>query len=681
MSNVEPIQKNLIQWFAEQKAESGISDQMADNAGLSLHVHDPAGFAIPYADMGGLPLKGYYRVRVRPGAGVVEASGYPDGPDSSEPSKYWQPKGLGQRLYWPPVLGVNHVANLNGITTPLFITEGEKKALRLQASLLALGLQASVVGLPGVRLGQELCAELKALTMSAKAGSSTVHRPVWLVLDWNDRGEPERDTRAAEDRLQDLLLPLGASLFALRWPTPQGAGVQKIDDWLVAGGDLQAAISDSVDADVLGSTELRRQLLGMNRNWAMLNGRFVRIDDGPNRATVLPKTEFLNETNQFFVWDDSGKRPKKLYVNKEWIEWAGHRTIAGFTCIPPALGEAPEPFVGDRLNTCQGWAPCTRLSPWDEPDFTMIETLLRNFCEAGEHFVWLCQHIAHMFRFPHVMTSQIVLLCGGVGTGKSMLLSTFLRLASEDRTGGLARSIRLDRKDDFNSELEGVVVACYEEPSKTQGGKDTESLIKNLSGVDVLSVRKMRSDAYSVPNYIHLFVAMNLRYLTHTDRNDRRCNFFEAKQNISVEAGNGFGKQYDEWFRTDPQALATWHEWVYSVDLTGYSPQVLGPVSAARLKAIGFSSTSEEDFFSHEMFEDKQVWTNPEIQQAWQQHNPRSPLSDKKLSLLCIEHWGDTVRVVNTGSTTVRMRSTRPGWAEKAGREWAQEAAKSGAKF
>jgi hypothetical protein len=191
----------------------------------------------------------------------------------------------------------------------------------------------------------------------------------------------------------------------------------------------------------------------------------------------------------------------------------------------------------------------------------------------------------------------------------------------------------------------------------------------------------MRSDTYHVPNHIHLWVAMNLRYLDHTGKDDRRCNFFQARENISVESGNGFGKVYDEWIKSGDLALSTWVSWVHSVDLAGYSPQVLGPVSTARLKAIGFSSSAEEDFFEHEMFEDKQVWTNHDIQLAWQLHNPRSPLSDKKLSMLCVEHWGETMRVVKIGGTTVRLRSTRPGWDTRTGVDWASEAAKNAPKY
>lgn len=673
---VVPIHQSLLEWFQAQMAESGIPDNLIDQAEITPYLKEPVGYAIPYFDIRGVRVPDYIRVRVR------NAPDKSDYRNRAPNAKYWQPRGLGQRLYWPKVGATDHVKNLSDIGCPLFITEGEKKAIALQAKLNGLGIVASVCSVPGVKLGKDLIRELLFHNHKLTAGKEILHRPVFLALDWNDKGAAEEDTRAAEDMLNHYLYDAGADVIILRWENPS-AGVQKIDDYLVAGGDLQAALNYSTEHEGLSATvEVRKLLRYLNDHWALWNGLYVRTD-GPQKGAVLSKSQFSNETAHMFIWDDSGKRPTKLYAHNLWTEWADKRTIDGFESHPPALGEEAERFVDGKLNVCSSWAPippAPEVAPWEESEpenlaEKYIERLLRNFCENEEQFTWLCQHIAHTLRYPQRTTSQVVILLDDHGgTGKSLLMDSFRRLSHPRMVGGLVKNYAIDSKDEFNKSLEGTVIAIVEEPERSSKGRDLEAILKRITGSATIEIRAMQKDRYSVRNFVHIFVAMNLRYLTPVKASDRRCNFFQGKESIKspAEGGNGFGAEYGEFLRSDA-FFRVWYDWVYSIDLSGYSPQVLGPVSTARIRAIGFSMSAEDEFFAKDCFKERAVWTVEQLRQLWMIDNPSKHITDTRMGLLCTQHWGDFQRTVKYKGKTIRLRAKEARFVDLPPQEWIAE--------
>lgn len=667
MSNVTPITQNLIEWCEEQFKLSGILDRV-DHAGMYIHVRDPVGFKIEYYDRDGNIVPNYFRIRVHPK--VYENQDQDDGNyNAPKISKYWQPKGLYQRLYWPKVLGVDHSANLCNASCPLFLVEGEKKALKLQSELLARGIQGSVAGLPGVRLGDDLLKELKSLTYVVKANHEEIHRAVFLSFDFGDKGRPEELTRESENKVRSTLRSVGADVIIMRW---EADGPQKIDDWLVAGGDIKEAIQFSLAHKSDTEDELYELMLGINQHFAMCKGAYVCVE-GQNKGSILTRTQFLDEHGHLYIETFQGKKIIRIYAAREWIDWADKRKMEGFCFLPPALGEPVQEWIDGRLNISPSWTPV------DAPPFEMeypthlIDMLIGNFGENAEQTKHLKQHIAHAFLHPTKSTSQVAILCGIPGCGKSLLMDSFRKIADAEMLGGLVKSIRLDRKDDFNKEMEGTVIAIYEEPLK-RSGKDVESIIKNLTGTKVLEIRAMRQDAYQVPNYVHLFVTMNLRYLSHLGKDDRRCNFYEGQVSIRPhnEGGNGFGAVYGA-FMDSPQFLPTWHAWIRGVDLTGYSPQELGPPSKARTLAIGFSSTAEEDFFNSEEIAACDVWDSPQLMRLWEAHGNRSMNPTAFGRMLTVNGWVQSERGVSVDGRLIRLRAKDESWLQKPPKEWAEE--------
>lgn len=653
---------NVFDWCQKQYEESGITE-LVDHAGFEPYLKDVAGYKIPYFTREGTWIPNYFRVRVHPKS---QRSFVDDDGKYGEHlgiSKYWQKPGLKQRIYWPPVVGVDHSANLADLGLPIFICEGEKKALKLQHELLTAGVKGSVLGVPGVRIGKEIITELQSIPWSATTRSgSHANRPVYLVFDFNDIGLGESDTRRGEDSLFSYFATSHADIMLLRWEAAPDAGVQKIDDWLVAGGDLKEALKNSTANKNLNGNELIRLMLGISDHWAQYKGVYVIID-GPNKGSSMAKTPFLDSNAHLKTVGLNGKgKPHKVFAAHEWIEWQGKRTMDGFCFLPPALGTTLQEWVGRTLNISHEWLPIKEPeeAPWDEAPplpVHLIDRLLDNFGETPAHTLQLSRIIAHGLLKPWENTSQCVAIIDKGGTGKGLLANSIINLGQ----GKLAKMIELDRKDAFNGELMGVVFGFADELMRGGiSGKDLEAINKRLVGNEWITVNEKHQPVKEVRNYLRLFYFVNTKYPFHIAADDRRMNVFCGKERIGPPtddetSGNNFAQEYIAFMNSDVFA-ATWLAWAQAVDLKTYDPFALGPISTARRRAVGFSSTNEDDFMSGENMDYREVITYEQLKEAWSNFAPRNDKTTQKLVLMLedrgwvvrkepIKHQGKTTRV------------------------------------
>lgn len=660
----------LINWVQSQLKESGITDH-ADYGGISATVRPMRGLKIQYYTISGEPIENHFKIRLHPDDVGVK----PDEENYNAPrlSKYWQPKGQRQAFYWPRVVGADHPANIGDFNQPIFIVEGEKKALKLQAELIARGITGSVIGLPGVMLKSYLVDQFKTMQFRLLAGGKEFNRIVWLVFDWNDQARAEDDTRNCENRLFLALSEQGAKCVALRWDAEHISGVQKIDDYLVAGGDLKEAMEFSARQGYISDDPTIKELLTMNENWAGMLGQYVAVS-GPHLGVVLSANRFHEENAHLTIMDYSGRKPKELQVSRLWAKWPGKNTLAGLAAVPPAYGEAPAKYIWKEdlkyANVCRGWGRIPDLPPWENEVGTpthLIDTLLENFCETESHLVWLRQHIAHALRQPHIHTSQVVVLCGVPGSGKSMLIQSFQKLGGER---GAVREVSIDSDDDFNSECQGAVIAFCEEPSR-KSRKDVENRIKKMTGSPTIRIRRMNTDGYEVENNLHLFICTNNRYIDHLGKDDRRYNFFMGKERIGLD-GTGFAVRYAE-FMDSSTFRATWRDWALGVSLEGYNPQLLGPASKARDIAIGLSATTEEMFFEYLTENEIEVGSNDQFQSIWNTINPNTNISPEKLGRLMHANGFTVVRQIKTGGVNKKYRA-KENWLQQENAAWLEQA-------
>ena len=161
---------------------------------------------IPYRNAKGR-LNGYCRIK-------------PDQPRKSG-GKYEAPKGKGNRPYFPSAT----ISSLDDTSVPLFITEGEKKALSMSIAGYAS------IGIAGVDCwgkGGELIPDLRQLNWN--------DRKVYIAFDFDEKCTTQKHVNNAIRRLSDALKCEGAEVLIVRLPPGPDRGKQGIDDFLVAHG-------------------------------------------------------------------------------------------------------------------------------------------------------------------------------------------------------------------------------------------------------------------------------------------------------------------------------------------------------------------------------------------------------------------------------------------------------------
>lgn len=153
---------------------------------------------------------------------VVQQRVKPDRPitlGGDKPAKYLSPKGAKVRMYFPPAVW----AAVDDLSEPLFITEGEKKALK-----------ATQEGFP--------CLSIPGVTCWHKKDSDELHPDLGQVA-WDDRrvyvvfdsdAASNENVRKNEEGLAAALRAAGAVPHVVRLPAGEKGKKVGLDDYLVA---------------------------------------------------------------------------------------------------------------------------------------------------------------------------------------------------------------------------------------------------------------------------------------------------------------------------------------------------------------------------------------------------------------------------------------------------------------
>ncbi len=149
--------------------------------------------------------------------------------------KYEHPKGEPNHAYFP----VGSLGAINDGTCPLFITEGEKKALALsQHGFPAIGLG----GVDSWGKNGQLIDDLRSIPWS--------ERSVYVCFDHDAKAKTQQNVNGAIHRLSKALHAEGANVLVVHLPPPR-SGKQGVDDFLVLNGaaEFQKLVERAVHAD------------------------------------------------------------------------------------------------------------------------------------------------------------------------------------------------------------------------------------------------------------------------------------------------------------------------------------------------------------------------------------------------------------------------------------------------
>lgn len=388
---------------AEKLASSGITEKQAKDLGI-IALPSAAKLGKEFQPLSCLQLNyydidktktGFYRVRYlelpKGFAGKVE-----------KPQRYAQPKSTLNWCYLPHINGSDWSQLANDASKPIILTEGELKA----ACACIYGYDT--IGLGGVTVWQGNKKGIKLLPPLDRFNWKG--RSVTIIFDSDAATNPQ--VASASVSLAKALIMEGAVVSIASLPCAIDGSKQGLDDFLVAGGDLDEVLED------LRPLSLGEQLARLNEQYAYVRNQDVIIDY--NTATRMKRDAFINgvcaniKTVEYITMANGNQKRMEVDTPKEWMQWPARREVEGVTYKP---GQ-PRITSTNEYNAWQSWG--CEPSPGDiKPWKTFLDYV---FSEDPTHRKWFEQWCAAPFQMPGVKLYSACLFWGPeTGTGKSLI--------------------------------------------------------------------------------------------------------------------------------------------------------------------------------------------------------------------------------------------------------------------
>lgn len=394
--------------------KSGIDDKVAQLHGMkSLSDPDEIGLRLRWNhrskihQLGSCLFLPYYD---HAGARIDYCRVKPTNPPtflSGKPSKYLGPKGVPVRVYFPKI----NTSSYQSLSIPLFVTEGEKKAIC-----------ASIHGFLCIGLGGVACWSKKRQKdkNGIKIGERELHddlaslpwqgREVYIAFD-SDRST-KREVQREENALAMALKAQGARVKVIQLPSTTSGNKQGIDDFLCTFGaeafarliteaiEPQSLEKDSAAQDAVDNPHRLAQSflakgagdkIGVIRYW---NNDFIRYEAGAYRlhpqgdmkpcVTEHVRQEYINYSKRLSC-NSSQKftKPVKVRQINDVMNALQSITYLSSSHLPPSwigsssTADRPDPYTllpmknGILQLDSENLASGTALLPLDPNLFTM----------------------------------------------------------------------------------------------------------------------------------------------------------------------------------------------------------------------------------------------------------------------------------------------------------------------
>jgi len=465
--------------------------------------------------------------------------------EQGEPIKYEAPVAEGNRAYYPAA----SLEKLRDGTSPVYVTEGEKKALALSQ----LGVPA--VSIPGVyswkiKDTEELIPDLAAIPWSG--------RPVYIVFDRDPKWKTRQYVDGARRRLARALRAAGAkecSNIDLCAPDAMDAKMGA-DDFLAAYGtdafrkrvEQAQPVPEVAEVEPLSKASGRTDTANAARlvarygetirwvgpwdKWLLWDERRWRIDDAL-------QIEMLAKQIARDLWADVGKAATSGNMDKDTLasmfsfartssNAQGIRNMVSLARseLPIAVAELDrDPWL---LNVENGTLDLrtgklrehrkedyiTKLAPVAfEPEAACPRWLafLETIFEGNEELIGYMQRLAGYSITGSQEEHVLPFLHGTGANGKTTKVETLLKLLGPDYSmkappdllmAKRGESHPTERADLFGKRL----VACVE---TEEGRRLAESLVKEMTGGDRQRARRMREDFWEFDATHHVWLAGN----------------------------------------------------------------------------------------------------------------------------------------------------------------------------
>lgn len=552
-------------------ARSGLDEK--DAALLQLEFLPPAktealvpGFPqcatrLPYFEPSGKRRPEVCRVRLLepPPAGAFGAR-------ATEWLRYTQPKGSPVAAYFPPNVKKPWPVQLADKATPVWVTEGEKKAAAAcKHGFLCVGL-GGVWSFGSKAAGTELLPELAAIDWQG--------RPAYICFDSDVMQKV--DVAKAVTRLTEVLRLRGAVIQSVLLPELVPGQKCGLDDFLVARG--QAGLNQLMTRQESVEGDLAIELWRMSERFAVLEHPASVFDDRATDEQGRPQPKPLAAAAFARVVAGHVRAMKVKETRTEWVsvadEWLKWPCRRGYEALTYAPGQ-PRQLPHRRLNSWLGLA-CEpkkgNLRPWHE----LLDHLFTGADEAArEWFERWCGYPLH--RLGTKLLSAVGMWSAKTGQGKTLVGETLGHIY-----GANFISIpQIELESNFTSWALGRQFVLVDDIS-SHDTRQRADLLKKLITQREFNVNLKHVPQFTMPDFINYYFTSNHGDAFYLDEHDRRLFIHEV---VVGKLPVKFYDAYYEWLNGEgPSALL--HYFQRELDYSDFCPTAAPPVTDAKREMI-----------------------------------------------------------------------------------------------
>lgn len=281
----------------------------------------------------------------------------------------------------------------------------------------------------------------------------------------------------------------------------------------------------STDANAVGIAKVEEDINGQlyvrllsERNFITLykNRKVTRLEYDPDTKKYVEKT-----------------RP----LPKVWLEWEGRREHQkGTIFLPRPLTPEEE---ADYFNIWRGFQVEPKPGCWDKIRYHLCHIWCR---DNEDDFHYLMSWFAQLFQHPEIKPSVAVLVKGGKGSGKSIIMDHLLAPILGPAYCQLDKSEQVTGR--FNAHHYGKLLMSLEE-AVWAGAKDAEGALKTLISSPTFFLEGKGKDGKNVDSFSRIIFLSNERRAVPATYGERR--FFALKTNDEKKGDKAyFGALLDE---------------------------------------------------------------------------------------------------------------------------------------
>ena len=276
------------------------------------------------------------------------------------------------------------------------------------------------------------------------------------------------------------------------------------------------------------------QLNWLNENhFVTRHGGSVRIAEIDTDADGNPQTNYYTEfdfllryrNRKIFktVYNPKKKRDdvKSVELAEEWLHWEHRREHKKGTVFLPRPLTLEESV--DFHNEWNGFRAEPKEGCWD----LLRQHLLHVWCQDDEaHFHYLMSWFAHLVQRPWEKPSVALVIKGGKGSGKSIILNRVWGAILGSAYAEFEKREHVMGR--FNSQFHGKLLVALEE-AVWPGIKDAEGIIKHLISAPTYVLESKGKDCKTCKSYSRIVFLSNEKRVVPASFNERR--YFAMKTN------------------------------------------------------------------------------------------------------------------------------------------------------